>query len=117
MKMNSSAAATHSKVKNKDPLETFTHFINCDNVGMVWCDFIHQFKELGFPGIAFALGTTQVLFFGDFLSSGLSTPSSFTVFAFHEQEPHANNHHQDYLIYHLLQVKGQKKLLDEINAS
>jgi hypothetical protein len=77
---------------------------------------IHQFKELGFPDVAFALGTTQALFFGDFLYSDSITPSNFTVFTFHKQEPNANNCQQDYLICHLLQVYGLKKLLDKIKA-
>jgi hypothetical protein len=78
---------------------------------------IHQFKELGFLDIVFALGTTQALFFGDFLHSDSITPSNFTVFTFHKQEPNANICWQDYLICHLLQIKGQKKLLDKIKAS
>jgi hypothetical protein len=117
VKMVACAAAAHSNDENKDPPATFTRFINCKNVGMAQYNLIHQSKEQGFPDIVFALGTTQALFFGEFLYSDLSTLSNFTVFAFHEQEPKANNCQQDYLICHLLQVEGQKKPLDKIKAS
>jgi hypothetical protein len=78
---------------------------------------VHQFKEEGFPDIAFELGTTQALFVGEFLYANSSKPSNFTVFAFRKQEPNSNNCQQDYLICHLLRVEGQKKSLEEINAS
>jgi hypothetical protein len=72
----------HSNSENKDPPVKFTCFINCKNIGMAQYNLIHQFKELGFPEVAFASGTTQALFFGDFLYLDLSTPSNFTVFTF-----------------------------------
>jgi hypothetical protein len=84
---------------------------------MAQYNLVHQFKEQGFPDVAFALGTTQALFIGEFLYSNSSTPSNFTIFAFHKQEPNSNNCQQDYLIRHLLQIKGQKKSLEEIKAS
>jgi hypothetical protein len=52
-----------------------------------------------------------------FLYADSSTPSNFTIFAFHEQEPNSDNRQQDYLICHPIQVEGQKKSLEEIKAS
>jgi hypothetical protein len=117
LKMVSRAAATHSTDKNKALLATFTHFINCNNVGMVQHDLIHQFKDLGYMDVSFTSGTTQALYMGEFLCTDSCTPSNFTIFAFHEQEPNSNERQNDYLICHLLQVEGQKKSLDEIKAS
>jgi hypothetical protein len=118
LKMVSCAAATHSTDKNEVLLATFTCFINCNNVGMAQHDLIHQFKDLGYKdNISFASGMTQALYMGEFLYVDSSTPSNFTIFAFHEQEPNSNERQNDYLICHLLQVEGQKKLLDEIKAS
>jgi hypothetical protein len=53
---------------------------------------------------------------GGFLYADSSTPSNFTIFAFHEQELNSDNHQHHYLICHLIQVEGQKKSLDEIKA-
>jgi hypothetical protein len=72
---------------------------------------------LGFPNIGFAQGTVQALYIGDFLYSNSSTPSNFTVFAFHKVEPLSNSHQKDYLVCQLVQTQGQKKTLDEIKAS
>jgi hypothetical protein len=116
LKMVSRAAATHSTDNNEALPATFTCFINCDNVGMVQHDLIHQFKDLGYMDVSFTLGMTQALYMGEFLYADASTPSNFTIFAFHEQEPNSNKHQNNYLICHLLQVEGQKKLLDEIKA-
>jgi hypothetical protein len=80
-------------------------------------NLVHQFKEQGFHDITFALGTTNALYVGGFLYADSSTPSNFRNFAFHEQEPNSDNRHNDYLIYHLIQVEGQKKSLDEIKPS
>jgi hypothetical protein len=114
LKMVSCAIATHSIDKNEALPATFTHFINCDNVGMVQHDPIHQFTDLGYMDISFALGTTQALFMGEFPYADSSTPSNFTIFAFHKQEPNSNEHQNDYHICHL---EGQKKSLDKIKAS
>ncbi len=116
LKMIALAAAATLNDKNKDLPATFTHFVNCDNVGMAQYNLVHQFKEQGYPDVAFALGTTQALFIGEFLYSKWSTPSNFTIFSFPKQEPNSNNSQQDYLICHLLQIKGQKKSLQEIKA-
>jgi hypothetical protein len=70
----------------------------------------------GFPGITFALGTTQALYLGKNYAYS-STSSNFAVFAFHEQEPNSSNQQTDFLIRHLIQEQGQKKSLDEIKAS
>jgi hypothetical protein len=72
---------------------------------------------LGFPDIGFAQGKSQALFVGDFLYADSSTPSNFTVFAFHEQAPLSDFRQNDYLICQLVQTQGQKKSLDEIKAS
>jgi hypothetical protein len=72
---------------------------------------------LGFPDIGFTQGTVQALYIGNFLYSDSSTPSNFTVFAFHEVEPLSNSHQKDYLVCQLVQTQGQKKTLDEIKAS
>jgi hypothetical protein len=111
------AAAATSNGKNENLPATFTCFVNCENVGMAQYGLVHQFKEQGFPEVAFALVTMQALFIGEFLYSNLSTPSNFTISAFHEQEPNTNDCQQDYLICHLLQIEGQKKSLEEIEAS
>jgi hypothetical protein len=102
LKMIVRAAAQSSNNENKNLLVTFTHFVNCDNVGMAQYDHVHQFKEQGFPDVAFALCTTQALFIGEFLYTNSSTPSNFTNFAFHKQASNSNNCQQDYLICHLL---------------
>jgi hypothetical protein len=116
LKMIAHAAAISLNDENKNLPETFIHFVNCDNVGMAQYDLVHQFKEQGFPNVAFALGNMQALFIGEFPYSDSSTSSNFTIFVFHEQEPNSNNCQQDYLICHLLQIKGQKKSLEEIKA-
>jgi hypothetical protein len=107
-KMIACTAAATSNDINEDLPATLTCFVNCEYVGMAQYDLVHQFKEPGFPYVAFALGTTQALFIGEFLYSILSTPSNFTVFAFHEQDPNSNNCQQDYLICHLLQIEGKE---------
>jgi hypothetical protein len=50
---------------------------------MAQYELVHQFKELGFPDISFAQGTTQALFVGNFLYPNSSTPSNVTVIVFH----------------------------------
>ena len=117
LKMVSRAAATSSTDENESIPAGFSRFINQENVGMAQYDLVHQFKEQGFHDVAFASGTTQALYIGEFLFADSSTPSNFTIFAFHEQEPNADNRQQDHLICHLIQVEGQKKTLDEIKAS
>jgi hypothetical protein len=87
LKMVSCTAATHSSDKNKALPATFTRFINCNNIGMAQHDLIHQFKDLGYMDVSYASGTTQALYMGEFLYADSSTPSNFTIFAFHEQEP------------------------------
>ncbi len=77
-------------------------FINQENVGMAKYDLVHQFKEEGFSDVAFALGTMQALFVGEFLFSNSSTLGNFIVFAFHKQEPNLDDLQKDYLICHLL---------------
>jgi hypothetical protein len=104
LKMIAYAAAATLNGKNDNLSATFIRFVNCDNGGTAQYNLVHQFKEQGFPDVAFALGTTQALFIGEFLYSNSSTPSNFTIFAFHEQEPNSNNCQQDYLICHLLQT-------------
>ena len=96
---------------------TCSRFLNSDNIGMAQYELVHQFKDLGFPDIGFAQGTAQALYVGDFLYADSSTPSNFTVFAFHEQEPLSDSRQNDYLICQLVQTQGQKKSLDEIKAS
>ncbi len=59
----------------------------------------------------------QALCVGDFLYSNSSTPSNFTIFAFHELEPLSDSHQNDHLTCQLVQTQGQKKLLNEIKAS
>jgi hypothetical protein len=59
--------------ENKDLPVTFTCFVNCENVGMAQYNLVHQFREQGFPDVAFASGTTQALFVGEFLYSDLCT--------------------------------------------
>jgi hypothetical protein len=53
---------------------------------------------------------------GGFLYADSSTPSYFTLFTFHKQEPNLDNRQHDYLICHLIQVEGQKKSIEEIKA-
>ncbi len=110
------AAATDWNDKDKEIAPTCLHFINSDNVGLAQYELIHQFKESGFPDVTFASGTTQALYLGDFLHANLSSPSNFTIFAFHEQEPNSLNQQTDYLICHLIQEQGQKKFINDIKA-
>jgi len=96
---------------------TCSRFLNSKNVGMAQYELVQQFKEFGFLGISFAQGTAQALLIGHFLYADSSTPSNFTVFAFHEQEPLSDSCQNDYLICQLVQTQGQKKSLDKIKAS
>jgi hypothetical protein len=88
---------------------TCSCFINQENVGMARYDLVHQFKEQGFHDVTFASGTTNALYVGGFLNADSSTPSNFTIFAFHKQEPNLDNRQQDYLIYHLIR-RGTKEI-------
>jgi hypothetical protein len=100
--MHKQAAATDWNDEDKEIAPTCLCFINSDNVGIAHYKLIHQFKESRFPDVTFSLGTTQALYLGDFLYADLSSPSNFTVFAFHEQEPDSSNQQTDYLICHLM---------------
>ena len=111
------ASAKSSTDKSEALSVMCTRFINLENVGMAQYKLIHQFKELGFPNIGFAQGMVQALYIGVFLYSDSSTPSNFTVFAFHEVEPLSNSRQKDYIICQLDQTQGQKKTLDKIKAS
>ncbi len=116
IKMICRAAASNSTDETKALPATCSRFINQENVGMAQYNLVHQFKELGFQDVAFASGTTQALFVGEFLYSNSSTPSNFTILTFHEQEPNSDELQQDCLICHLIQVEGETKTLDEIRA-
>ncbi len=61
------AAAKASNNENEEPPNTFTRFINCNNVDMAQYDLEYQFKEQGYPNVTFASGTTQALLVGGFL--------------------------------------------------
>ncbi len=117
IKIIGQASAKSSTDKSVALSVTCTRFINSKNVGMTQYKLIHQFKELGFPDIGFAQGMVQALYIGNFLYSNSSTPSNFTVFAFHEVEPLSNSRQKDYLVCQLVQTQGQKKTLDKIKAS
>ena len=84
---------------------------------MAQYDLVHQFKDLRALDVTFAPGTTNALYIGQFLWSDSSTPSNFTIFAFHKQEPHTDSHQEDYMVCHLIQEEGQKKAVNEIKAS
>ena len=83
---------------------------------MAQYELVRQLKELGFPDISFAQGTAQALYVGDFLYANFSTPSNFTVFTFHKQEPLLDSRQNDCQICQLVQTQGQKKSLDKIKA-
>ncbi len=91
---------------------TCSRFLNSDNLGMAQYELVHKFKDLGFPNIGFAQGTAQALYVGDFLYADSSTPSNFTVFAFHEQEPLSDSCQKDYLICQLVQTQGNKSFIE-----
>jgi hypothetical protein len=61
--INCAAAMSSNDDKNTFP-ETCSQFINQENVGTAQYDLVHQFKEQGFPDIAFASGTMQALLSG-----------------------------------------------------
>jgi len=103
IKMIRQASAKSSTDESQAISATCSHFLISDNVGMAQYELVHQFKELGFPDIGFAQGTAQALFVGIFLYADSSTPSNFTVFAFHEQEPLLDSRQSDYLISQLVQ--------------
>jgi hypothetical protein len=111
------AAALCSTDETEALPATCSHFINQENVGMAQYNLVHQFKEQGFHDVTYASGTTNALYVGGFLYADSSTPSNFTIFAFHKQEPNLDNRQHNYLICHLIQIEGQKKSLDEIKAS
>ncbi len=117
MNMLLCAATTHSINEREEITPTCQCFINAKNFGLPQYKLIHQFKTGGFPDISFASGTTPAHFLGKFLYADLSTPSNFTIFAFHEQEPNSSNQQTDFLICHLIKEQGQKKSLDKIKAS
>jgi hypothetical protein len=83
---------------------------------MAQYDLVHQFKEQGFHDVTIASGTTNALYVGGFLCADSSTPSNFTIFAFHKEELNSDNCKHDYFICHLIQVEGHKKFLEEIKA-
>jgi hypothetical protein len=87
MNMLKQAAATDWNDKDKEIAPTCLRYINSNNIRLAQYKLIHQFKESGFPDVMLALGMTQTLYLGDFLYANSSSPSNFTVFAFHEQEP------------------------------
>jgi hypothetical protein len=111
------ATATHKYKETDEISPKCLRFISAENIGLAQYQPIHQFKEGGFPGAPFALGTTQALFLREFLYADSSTPSNFTVFTFHEQEPNSANQQMDCFICHLIQEQGQKMSLDEIKTS
>jgi hypothetical protein len=111
------AAATDPLNENSNITPSCLCFINSDNVGMAQLELIHQFETYNLDDVGFAAGTVQALHVGEFLYSDSSTPSNYTVFAFSEQAPNAGSQQMDYLICHLIQEQGQKKLLEEIKAS
>jgi hypothetical protein len=111
------AAALCSTNETEALPATCSRFINQENARMAQYNLVHQFKEQGFHDVTFALGTTNALYLGGLLYADSSTPSNFTIFAFHKQEPNSDNRQHDYLICHLIQLYGQKKSLDEIKAS
>jgi hypothetical protein len=86
------AAALCSTDETEALPATCSHFINQENAGMAQYNLVHQFKEQGFHDVTFAVGTTNALYVGGFLYADSSTPSNFTIFAFHEQEPNLDNH-------------------------
>jgi hypothetical protein len=102
------AAATDQINKNDKIAPSCLQFLNANNVGLAQYELIHQFKKVGFPNVTFTLGTTQRVYLGNFLYADSSSPSSFTVFAFHKQEPNSTSKQMDYLICHLIQEQGQK---------
>jgi hypothetical protein len=111
------ATATDRINKNNKITTSCLQFLNTNNVGLAQYELIHQFKEGGFPNVAFTSGMTKRLYLGNFLYANSRSPSNFTVFAFHEQEPNSTSQQTDYVICHLIQEQGQKKSLDNIKAS
>ncbi len=116
IKMICRVAASNLTDKTKALPATCSCFINQENVGTAQYNLVHQFKEIGFQDIAFVSRTTQALIVGEFLYSKSSTPSYFTIFEFHKQEPNLDKCQQDYLICHLIHLEGQKKTLEEIRV-
>jgi hypothetical protein len=104
IKMIGCASAKSSTDESKTVSATCTRFPNSDNFGMAQYKLIHQFQDLGFLDIGFAQGTAQAQYVGYFLYANSSTPSNFTVFAFHKQEPLLDFHKNDYLICQLVQT-------------
>jgi hypothetical protein len=80
-------------------------------------DLVHQFNDLQAPDVTFASGTTNTIYIGQFKWSGPSTPNNFTIFSFREQEPHTDRRQEDYMVCHLIKEEGQKKSVNEIQAS
>ncbi len=107
------AVATHSHAKREEIAPTCQQFINSKNICLALYQLIHQFKIGVFPNVTFTPRTTQALSPGKFLYADSSTPSNFTVFGFHKQEPNSLNQQMDFLICHLFQEQGQKKSLDD----
>ena len=96
------ATALHANNETKELLKTCILFFNQERVGMAQYDLVHQFKELGQPNVTFASATTNTLYIGQFFYANSSSPSNFTIFAFHEQEPNRDDHQGDYLVCHLI---------------
>jgi hypothetical protein len=72
---------------------------------------------LNLTDVAFASGTIQNLYMGEFIYGNSSSPSNFTVFAFFEQPPLSDSKQTNYLTCHLIHEMGQKLSVDEIKAS
>ncbi len=111
------AAASCSTGETEALPATCSRFINQENAGMAQYNLVHQFKEQGFHDITFALSTTNALYVGGFLYTDSSTPSNFTIFAFHKQEPKLGQSPAWLSYLPPNSVEGQKKSLDEIKAS
>jgi hypothetical protein len=64
MSMLQCSTVTKKNNEREDIAPTCLQFINSKNVGLAQYKLTNQFKERGFPDIAFALGITQVFFLG-----------------------------------------------------
>ena len=101
-----------------EPAESCKGFFNCKNSSQAEQELIQQFQDIGLDDVAFAQGTSQALYHGQFQFYQGSTPSNFTIFGFYEQDPlQMDKIDKRSLLLTLVSARGQGDTLEEIKNS
>eukprot|EP00957_Ditylum_brightwellii_P184733 14070088-Ditylum_brightwellii.AAC.1 len=72
-----------------------------------------MFETLGLHKVGFAHILVTSLYNGDFTYPDASTPGNFSAFCFYETGPLCIQQKERYLILHLVETQGQKRMLEE----